>query len=194
MPTPPKKSKRRGKRQQWSKGADDRKHGNKNPDLTLNRAIARRDAAQAVIDRLEAAKKSSPQSEQAARTRCATMDDEDSEVEEQAPSDSEKRVVIAYFFKEARCPREEDWGGRDGTISYIRRRMGSSAPSIQMVRRTLHRLNEGDEDVASSRRGFGGGRPRVLPNVDDLYVRRPAARRRPLPVSGDARRRRSLGR
>ena len=49
------------------KTREDRKGVNKNPDLTLNRAIARRDAAQAVIDR-EKAKRASPQTAAANRT------------------------------------------------------------------------------------------------------------------------------
>ena len=98
-----------------------------------------------------------------------TADDECAEEFESAVSDSEKRVTIKYFYKEAGCPPEEDWSGRDGTIAYIRRRMGSLAPSIQMVRRTLHRLASGDEDVAVSNRG-GTGRPRTLTAVDDLYI------------------------
>jgi hypothetical protein len=119
MPTPPKASKRRGKKAQWSRGANDQKQGNKKPDLTLNRAIARRDAAQAVIDRL-----TSPQSAQATRTRAVEEDDEADDDSEQTASDSEKRVVVAYFYKtECHCAPEEDWSGRDGTIAHIRRRI-----------------------------------------------------------------------
>jgi len=74
--------------------AEKKKRGNKNPNLTLNRAIARRDAAQAVIDRL-----TTPQSAQASRTAAAADVDDDSDNDDWAATESEKRVTIAYFYK-----------------------------------------------------------------------------------------------
>ena len=103
----------------------------------------------------------------------AIDDNECADESEPVVSDSEKRVTIAYFYKEARYPPEEDWSGRDGTIADIRHRMGSLAPSIQMVRRTLHRLAGGDGGAVSAReagRGSKGG-------PDDVGILRVAAHR-----------------
>ena len=41
--------------------------------------------------------------------------------------------MIKFFFEMYGSPAEEEWGRRDGVISVIRRRMGTSAPSVQMV-------------------------------------------------------------
>jgi len=149
-----------------AQSARKKKGGNKNPNLTLNRAIARRDAAQAVIDQLNG-----QHTAQAPRRRDAEDDKDGSDSETRsAASEAEKRMVISYFWKtECNCACEEEWSGRDGNIAFSRRSMGSSAPSIPMVRRTLHRLAEGDENVYASKRG-GSGRPRTLTNVDDLYI------------------------
>ena len=146
-----------------------KKAGSKNPNLTLHRAIARRDAAQAVIDRLTNANSSgqSPQTAQPTQRHQSASDPETEHVH--TPDDSEKRVVVKFFFEQLGCPPEEDWSGRYGTIALIRQRMGSSAPCPATVRRTLLRLVEGDEDVAATRRG-GTGRPRALTEVDDLYI------------------------
>ena len=47
--------------------------------------------------------------------------------------DSEKRVVIKFFYGMLGRPAEEEWGRRDGVIPFIRQRMGTSAASVQVV-------------------------------------------------------------
>ena len=138
------------------------KPGNKNPNLTLNRAIVRRDQAQATIDRILQAQKQ-PETPQPTIQTPSAATPETVPVDE--ADDYEKRVVVKFYYRELGYPPEEDWSGRDGTIAEIRRRIGASAPSIQMVRRTLTRVAAGDTDVSASKRG-GTGRPRILTNVD----------------------------
>ena len=148
-----------------------KKAGNNNPDLTENRARARVELAQAQLAAILARKNGSPQTAEATRTRAATADDEESEESEDTASAAEKRMTIKYFYKtECHCAPEEDWSGRDGTIAHIRHRMGSSAPSIHVVRNTLRRLAGGDQDIAASWKGGWVGRAWTFTDVDDLYV------------------------
>ena len=84
--------------------------------------------------------------------------DGDLDDDEIIASEAEKRSTIAFFYRtECHCACEQDWSGRDGTIAHIRQRMGSSAPSVQMVRRTLYRLAGGDKDVSVTNRGGSAG-------------------------------------
>lgn len=61
------------------------------------------------------------------------------ETVEHEPEDWEKRVVVKFFHEKLGSPREEDWEGYGGTIARIRQELGASAPSRQMVYRTLIR-------------------------------------------------------
>ena len=71
------------------------------------------------------------------------MEDEDTATE------GEKRAVIKFFWQTLGKPkRRETWSGMNGVISYIRRKIGSTAPSIAACRSTLERLAE-DEDTHS---------------------------------------------
>eukprot|EP00966_Prymnesium_polylepis_P331101 7386676-Prymnesium_polylepis.1 len=85
------------------------------------------------------------------------------------PTDSDKRVVVKFYYERLGCPPEEDWDSYDGTIARIRRDIGKGAPCPASVRNTLLRLVDGDEDIAASRRG-GNGRQRTLSEEDDLYI------------------------
>lgn len=116
----------------FSRGHNDQKHGNKDMKYEERKVAewqARLEAKQKRHDR------SPPQTTQPqARRRAAAADvsdvDEESEESVDKASESEKRVTVAYFYKtECHCAPEEDWSGRDGTIAYIRRCMGSAAPS-----------------------------------------------------------------
>ena len=159
MPTKPKANKRRGVRQNWSKGRDDSKHGNKNPNLTLNRAIARRDAAQEVIDRLTKGQSGQQQPEPDAEDGDAPPRDE-----------ADNRVVVKFFWRQLGSPAdEEDWKHRHGTIALIRQRMGAGAPTPRTVERTLRRLVE-DENADLYSTARGGCRQCSLSEEDDLYV------------------------
>jgi hypothetical protein len=66
------------------------------------------------------------------------------------PPDSDKRVVIKFFFGRRDCPPKEDTDGHGGTIAEVRRDIGEGAPCIASERNTLLRLVEGDEDIAAS--------------------------------------------
>ena len=48
--------------------------------------------------------------------------------------------------------------------------MGPDAPSLEACRRTLQRLTEDEDDDVSRRIVSGGGKPRTLSDVDDLYI------------------------
>ena len=62
------------------------------------------------------------------------MEDEDTATE------GEKRAVIKFFWQTLGKPkRRETWSGMNGVISYIRRKIGSTAPSIAACRSTLQR-------------------------------------------------------
>lgn len=121
----------------WSKGHDDRKHGNKDTKYE-DRKVAEWQAKLDAKHGRSGTSGTSPQSAQTSRTRAATADDDESDESEDTASAAEKRVTIKYFYvTECHCAPEEDWSGRDGTIAYIRHRMGSSAPSIHVVRNCL---------------------------------------------------------
>ena len=162
-----------GKASRRKKIGQPRKGANKNPDLTYHRAIVRRDQAQAVIDRYEVEKSQVPRvissPEPTTRLPSDASPVTEPTVELEPADDFEKRVMVKFYYRELGCPPEEDWSGTQGTVAEIRRRIGPSAPSIQMVRRTLTRLAAGDTDVWVSKRG-GTGRPRILSHVDDLLV------------------------
>ena len=98
---------------------------------TIRRVEARIERWQATLADMKAEQaagatpgRGAAQPEQSPRTGAA-------EVAEYDPSDSEKRVVIKFFYGMLGRPAEEEWGRRDGVISIIRRRMGTSAPSVQ---------------------------------------------------------------
>ena len=48
--------------------------------------------------------------------------------------------------------------------------MGPDAPSVEACRRTLQRLTEDEDDDVARRIVSGGGKPRTLSDVDDLYI------------------------
>ena len=102
---------------------------------TIRRVEARIERWQATLAEMKAEQaagatpgRGAAQPEQSPRTGAA-------EATEHEPGDAEKRIVIKFFFEMYGSPAEEEWGRRDGVISVIRRRMGTSAPSVQMVRR-----------------------------------------------------------
>ena len=90
-------------------------------------------------------------------TRSHTAADEMAEQRHQ-PDQSVQRVTIKFFYELLGSPPEEDWDQRDGTIAWIRRlmvpkelgsRLGGTAPWPATVRRTLVRLQNGDDDIAA---------------------------------------------
>ena len=104
--------------------------------------------------------------------RKAAQRGEDHNEDDQAPErdDATNRVVGKFFWMQLGKPTDPDeWSGRYGVISLIRRRMGAGAPSNHACKRTLQRLAE-DENDDVSQRVTGGGRQREFSDVDDLYV------------------------
>ena len=109
-----------------------------------------------------------------ARIRADKQGVEDDEAEEdEAPErdDATNRVVVKFFWVQlGKLTDPNEWTGRHGVISVIRRRMGAGAPSNHACKRTLVRLTE-DENDDVSQRVTGGGRPqREFSDADDLYV------------------------
>ena len=144
----PKKSRRACYRRR--KGPN-KKQGNKRgipaEELNLQRLEAKRDALDALISAKKATLAESPQSN----------DNGDEPVQH---DDYENRIVVKFYWKQAGCPTDpEDWKWRDGTISFIRRRMGKGAPARNTVERILKRLAEDENDDLASRVGSHGGRP-----------------------------------
>ena len=77
----------------------------------------------------------------------ASDSDTDSEDDDTA-TEGEKRAVVKFFWQTLSKPRRPStWGGMNGVISYIRRRMGSTAPSIAACHRTLVRLAANADDA-----------------------------------------------
>ena len=97
-------------------------------------------------------------------------DEADDEEEDFSFSNSyEKRMVIKFFWNTLGRPRSErTWAGRDGVVSYIRQRMGSTAPNPKAVVSTLKRLVDNPED--DLRRQATSQRKRTLSEEEDLYI------------------------
>ena len=159
MPTPKRKASVQARRN---------KQGNKNPDLTLNRRRARvdRDLSRlglpslAVIEAAGLEKTTTNKGREAhAAASVAAPCDKDL---------GDQRVVIKFFYEQLGSPPEEDWAGHYGTIGQIRLRMGDAAPEARTVQRTLKRLLDGDEDIASKPSG-PGAKP-SLSEEEDLLV------------------------
>ena len=159
MPTPKRKASVQARRN---------KQGNKNPDLTLNRRRARvdRDLSRLGLPSLaviEAAGLEKPKQTKGREAHAAAS--------VAAPCDKDlgdQRVVIKFFYEQLGSPPEEDWAGHYGTIGQIRLRMGDAAPEARTVQRTLKRLLDGDEDIASKPSG-PGAKP-SLSEEEDLLV------------------------
>ena len=157
----PKNGKRRGLRQRWSKGhGSQKKRGNKNNWSPKTKKRRRLLAKKEIID-----------------ARLAALDEEEPEpseeedTEQPARDEYENRVVVKFYWKQLGKPVDPDeWKGRDGVISVIRRRMGKGAPEIRTVERTLQRLVEDENDDLSSLRGIGRGAARIFSEEDDMYV------------------------
>ena len=148
-------------------GRKAKKQGSKDPNNVLTEAklMARIARDQNKLAELRAAK-STP-----AKKRAPAAKTPETEVVTKSREDEgDRRVVVKFFYNYLGQPPEEDWDGRDGTIAAIRRFMGETAPWPPTVRRTLERLQDEDKDVARSNRGAGGGAPRALSELDDLYV------------------------
>ena len=80
---------------------------------------------------------------QAELGRLQASDSEAEEEEEDYDYGSvwEKRITIKFFWKTAgKLTSPAHWDGRDGLIAHIRRRMGSTAPEVRTVRKTLERI------------------------------------------------------
>jgi hypothetical protein len=165
---------RKGVRQHWA-GPESKKSGNKNPNLTVHRLVARiadrsaKNAAdEAALAALRAAK--SPQTVEATRSRTAAAEDEPP-----AKDYGDQRVVIKYFYELFKSPPEFDaegrsnWDDRYGTISRIRDRMVGAKPDARTVRGVLRRLAAGDQDVAWNYAG-GNGPGSKLSSGEDLLV------------------------
>ena len=141
---------------------DTHKKGCKDPKRTerhYKKLIARYEG---YLKEIEAGNRTPGQRKPAAAT---TTPETARETVEHNPNEPEKRLVVKFFYEQLGSPPEEDWSGPDGAILEIMRRMGSSAPSRQMVYRTLVRLAEGDDDIQRSRKG-GNGQARVFKAVD----------------------------
>ena len=81
----------------WSKGHDDRKHGNKDTKYE-ERKVAEWQAKLDAKHGRSGTSGTSPQSAQTSRTRAATADDDESDESEDTASAAEKRVTIKYFY------------------------------------------------------------------------------------------------
>mmetsp|Transcript_16275 Transcript_16275/g.41838 ORF Transcript_16275/g.41838 Transcript_16275/m.41838 type:complete len:134 (-) Transcript_16275:42-443(-) len=127
MPTKPKETSHRGVRQQWTRGADNKKKGNKNHNprypLTETALESRIQRDQARLDAVRAAKAGV---------------EEVQEVDPPERDEAENRVLVKFLWKRCGSPTEEaEWHGRNGAISLIRRWMGKSAPAPRTVERVL---------------------------------------------------------
>ena len=132
------------------------------PDRTEQRLRAQKEAIEAKLAAIERAK--APQTAQATRTAAREELEEDVVVKDFG----DQRVAIKFFFEMFGSPPEDEWKHRYGTISRIRQRMAGCAPHKDTVYRTLKRLSEGDEDIASKPHS-GGGVP-TLSSDEDLLV------------------------
>ena len=109
---------------------------------------------------------------EAVQKELAELDNSENSVDSEEDFDfathHEKRVVIKFFWQTLGRPRaESSWAGRDGVISYIRRRMGSTAPSVETVRSTLKRLVENPDDDLQP---LSYERERLLSHEEDLFI------------------------
>ena len=85
-------------------------------------------------------------------------------------TEGEKRAVVKFFWMTLGKPkRPATWSGINGVISYIRRRIGSTAPSIAACHRTLVRLAADEEDDLS-RRAPSVARKREFSHEEDMYA------------------------
>ena len=85
-------------------------------------------------------------------------------------TEGEKRAVVKFFWMTLGKPkRPATWSGINGVISYIRRRIGSTAPSIAACHRTLVRLAADEEDDLS-RRAPSVARKREFSHEEDVYI------------------------
>lgn len=137
----------------------ERSHGDE--DRTEQRLLAQREAIDAKLAKINAAK--TPQTELQARKQAQA-----SSPEEPVTKDyGDQRVVIKFWYEHFGSPPEDEWKQRYGTISRIRSRMEGCAPTPDTVYRTLKRLAEGDEDIAS-KPGSGGGESKMSADEDLL--------------------------
>ena len=137
----------------------ERSHGDE--DRTEQRLLAQREAIDAKLAKINAAK--TPQTELQARKKAQA-----SSPEEPVTKDyGDQRVVIKFWYEHFGSPPEDEWKQRYGTISRIRSRMEGCAPTPDTVYRTLKRLAEGDEDIAS-KPGSGGGESKLSADEDLL--------------------------
>ena len=135
-------------------------------DGTTQRKIERLDV------RIERAKATKAALE--AQTGAALEKESEEEVVDEDASDAVKRYAVAFFWIVAGSPTDKEaWAGKGGTISFIRRRMGTTAPTVEAVRRTLLRLVD-DPAADLSERTAGGqcgpGRGRKLEDWEDIFA------------------------
>lgn len=122
--------------------------GSGKPNRTEQRLRAQKEAIEAKLVAIERAK--APPTAQATRTAACEKPAEDTK------NFGDQRVVIKFFYEMFGSPPEEDWSGRYGTIQRIRARFMDFPPKADCVYRTLKRLAEGDEDIASKPKSGGG--------------------------------------
>lgn len=159
--TLPKKNKHRGRRSRW-KQPHGKKQGNKNTtpaaEMSKRRLLAKRARIDEQLAALEAADGAEPDLQ------------EGPEDEERAVDHGENRIVVKFFWQQLGSPADPDeWKGRDGVISVIRRRMGKGAPSARACERTLLRLVEDENDDLMKKPG-GVGATRILSDEEELYI------------------------
>jgi hypothetical protein len=91
--------------------------------------------------------------------------------DEDTATEGEKRTVIRFFWQTLGKPKRRDtWSGMNGVISYIRRKIGRTAPSVAAVQSTLERLAEDEDCDIAQRRAPSKQRNREFSHEEDMYL------------------------